>query len=76
MERLFELYEMVSMNSSALREAERLTILKAQAALQMFEEAMASFSLESSQTPADPGTCDEYTDIYEVAYPAAAVLHD
>ena len=76
MERLFELYEMVSMNASALRETERLTILKAQAALQMFEAAMASFSQESEQTPGDPGTCDVSPEIYQVAYPAAAILHD
>ena len=44
---MIELYEMVSMNDDSLRGTEKLAILKARLALQMFERAMQSFKTES-----------------------------
>jgi hypothetical protein len=43
MQQLIELYDMVALNENALRETERLTILRARIALAMFENAMQSF---------------------------------
>ena len=50
MQQMMELYEMVSMNDTALRGTEKLQILKARLALHMFERAMRSFSTELSHT--------------------------
>ena len=47
MQQMVELYEMVSMNDASLRGTEKLAILKARLALQMFERAMQSFKTES-----------------------------
>jgi hypothetical protein len=44
---MIEFYEMVSMNDDYLRGTEKLAILKARLALQMFERAMAAFKAES-----------------------------
>ena len=46
MQQMIELYEMVSMNDDSLRGTEKLAILKARLALQMFERAMQSFKTE------------------------------
>jgi hypothetical protein len=43
MQKLIELYEMVSLNDTALRGSEKTAILKAQLALRMFERAMDGF---------------------------------
>ena len=53
MEQMIELYEMVSMNDTSLRGTEKMAILKARLALNMFERAMQSFKLaNSSEAPA------------------------
>jgi hypothetical protein len=43
MQKLIELYEMVSLNDTALRGSEKTAILKAQLALRMFERAIDGF---------------------------------
>jgi hypothetical protein len=48
MQQMIELYEMVSMNDATLRGTEKLAILKARLALQMFERAMLNFKAESA----------------------------
>ena len=48
MQQMIELYEMVSMNDASLREPEKLAILKARLALQMFERAMQNFKSENA----------------------------
>jgi hypothetical protein len=48
MQQLVEFYEMVSMNDAALRGKEKLAILKARLALQMFERAMLNFKAETA----------------------------
>ena len=48
MQQTIELYEMVSMNDASLRGTEKLAILKARLALQMFERAMESFKAASA----------------------------
>jgi hypothetical protein len=48
MQQMIELYEMVSMNDASLRGTEKLAILKARLALQMFERAMLNFKTESA----------------------------
>jgi hypothetical protein len=48
MQQMIEFYEMVSMNDDYLRGTEKLAILKARLALQMFERAMATFKAESA----------------------------
>jgi len=50
MQQMIEFYEMVSMNDAALRGSEKMAILKARLALQMFERAMQTFKAET--TPA------------------------
>jgi hypothetical protein len=52
MQRLIEFYEMVSLNDAALRGSERIAILKARLALNMFERAMVSFKSASTEAPA------------------------
>ena len=52
MQQMIELYEMVSMNDDSLRGTEKLAILKARLALQMFERAMQSFKTESASEAA------------------------
>jgi hypothetical protein len=51
MQKLLELYEMVSLNKAALRGDEKQAILKARLALRMFERAMESFKVESAEAP-------------------------
>jgi len=48
MQQMIEFYEMVSVNDAALRGPEKLAILKARLALQMFERAMQKFKAESA----------------------------
>jgi hypothetical protein len=48
MQQMIEFYEMVSMNDACLHGTEKLAILKARLALQMFERAMATFKTESA----------------------------
>jgi hypothetical protein len=48
MQQMIELYEMVSVNDASLRGPEKLAILKARLALQMFERAMQNFKSESA----------------------------
>jgi hypothetical protein len=43
MEKLIELYEMVSLNEAALRGSENAALLKARLALDLFEQAMEGF---------------------------------
>ena len=52
MQQLIEFYEMVSMNDAALRGDEKMAILKARLALNMFERAMQSFKT-AGEMPAD-----------------------
>jgi hypothetical protein len=52
MQKTIELFEMVSMNDASLRGTEKLAILKARLALEMFERAMQSFRQASA--PAAP----------------------
>jgi len=47
MQQMLELYEMISMNDASLRGTEKLAILKARLALQMFERAMENFKAQS-----------------------------
>ena len=49
MQQLIEYYEMVSLNDVALRDSERIAILKARLALRMFERAMESFKTRSTE---------------------------
>jgi hypothetical protein len=51
MQQMIEFYEMVSMNDAALRGTEKLAILKARLALQMFERAMQDFKGEAVPEP-------------------------
>lgn len=55
MEKLVELYEMVSLNDDALLENERIAIIKARRALQMFKQAMES--LAAQWTPSLTQSC-------------------
>jgi hypothetical protein len=55
MEKLIELYEMASLNTAALRDNEKLAILKAKLALNTFERAMDSFK----KAAAEPFTVQE-----------------
>jgi len=48
MQQMIEFYEMVSMNDAALRGPEKMAILKARLALQMFERAMQTFKAETA----------------------------
>ncbi len=52
MQQMIELYEMVSMNEASLAGTEKLSMLKARLALQMFERAMQGFKAQSrSEAP-------------------------
>ena len=51
MQQLIEFYEMVSINDAALRGAEKIAIVKARLALQMFERAMHDFKAETAPVP-------------------------
>ena len=51
MQKLIEFYEMVSLNDAALRGSERMAILKARLALNMFERAMDSFKTVTTEAP-------------------------
>jgi hypothetical protein len=54
MQKLIELYEMISLNDTALCGSEKTAILKAQLALRMFERAMDGFknaSIEARSAP-------------------------
>jgi hypothetical protein len=53
MEKLFELYEMVSMNDSVLRGTEKQMIQQARMAMRVFERAMRSFSAQFEHTPSE-----------------------
>ena len=55
MQKMVEFYEMVSLNDAALRETEKLAILKARLALNMFERAMQDFKAVSATTAASAG---------------------
>jgi hypothetical protein len=55
MQKMVEFYEMVSLNDAALRETEKLAILKARLALNMFERAMQDFKAASATTAASAG---------------------
>jgi hypothetical protein len=52
MQQIIEFYEMVSMNDAALRGSEKMAILKARLALQMFERAMQTFRAETAPAEA------------------------
>jgi len=51
MQKLIEFYEMVSLNDAALRGSERMAILKARLALNVFGRAMRSFKRLSTDAP-------------------------
>lgn len=51
MQKLIELYEMVSLNDAVLCGSEKATILKARFAMRIFEEAMESFKSHSTESP-------------------------
>lgn len=51
MQKLIELYEMVSLNDAALRSSEKLEILKARRALDIFERTMENFKTISPDAP-------------------------
>lgn len=51
MENLFELYEMVSLNDAALLGTERIAILKARLALNIFKRAMEGFKTITNEAP-------------------------
>jgi hypothetical protein len=53
MEKLIEFYEMVSLNSAALRGSEKTAIRNARRALRMFERAMKEFRTRSTEVPYD-----------------------
>ena len=55
MQQLIEFYEMVSLNDAALRDSERIAILKARLALRMFERAMESFKTSSAEATQPTG---------------------
>ena len=55
MQQLIEFYEMVSLNDAALRDSERIAILKARLALRMFERAMESFKTSSTEATQPAG---------------------
>ena len=48
MQKLIELYEMVSMNEAALRSSENAALVKARHALNMFEQAMEALKAASA----------------------------
>jgi hypothetical protein len=48
MQKLIELYEMVSINEAALRGSENAALLKARLALNMFEQAMQALKTASA----------------------------
>jgi hypothetical protein len=56
MQKLIEFYEMVSLNGAALRGSERMAILKARLALNVFERAMGSFKRVSTDAPSTAET--------------------
>ena len=49
MQQVIEFYLIVSLNDAALRDSERIAILKARLALRMFERAMESFKTRSAE---------------------------
>jgi hypothetical protein len=51
MEKLFEFYEMVSLNDALLLGSERMAILKARLALNMFKRAMEGFKTVTTEAP-------------------------
>ena len=51
MEKIFEYYEMVSLNEAALLDSERMAILKARLALNMFKRAMEDFQIVTTEAP-------------------------
>jgi hypothetical protein len=53
MEKLFELYEMVSMNDSVLRGTEKQMIQQARMAMRVFERAMRGFSAQAAHPPSE-----------------------
>ena len=56
MEKLIEFYEMVSLNDADLRGSEKMAILKARLALNMFKRSMAMFQPGSTQELSQPET--------------------
>ena len=52
MEKLIEFYEMVSLNDAGLSRSERMAILKARLALNMFSRSMQIFHSVSTDAPA------------------------
>ena len=84
MQQMIELYEMVSMNDTSLRGTEKMSILKARLALQMFERAMQSFvrrprlkKKEALETRASryPHGQRRLLDVASAANEAAAVIN-
>jgi hypothetical protein len=55
MEKLFEFYEMVSLNDATLLGSERMAILKARLALNMFKRAMEGFKTVTTEAPSGAG---------------------
>jgi hypothetical protein len=51
MEKLFEFYEMVSLNDAALLGSERMAILKARLALNIFKRAMEGLKMITTEAP-------------------------
>ena len=56
MQKMIEFYEMVSLNDAALRGTEKLAILQARLALNMFERAMQDFKAVSATPGASAGS--------------------
>ena len=51
MQELIEFYEIVTLNDAALRGSERMAILKARLALNIFKRAMDSFKTVTTEPP-------------------------
>ena len=51
MDELIEFYEMVSLNDAGLRRNEKMAILKARLALNMFKRSMQTFRSASAEEP-------------------------
>ena len=74
MQKLIELYEMVSLNESVLQGLEKQNILKATIALKVFERAMLTFSTN----PPEPQPADSFpsTEVWLRAALGAPQLQD
>jgi hypothetical protein len=72
MERLIELYEMVSLNETALRGNERIFLQKARLALRLFEREMHGLAERLSPSSVEQDSFAASTTITQVMSAAAA----